>query len=54
MKVKVLRSFINKYSKKRHEKGDILDITEKRFKEINSTKYGTLVEEVKEKKSTKK
>lgn len=48
MKVKVLKRFVNKYSNKTHEVGDILDISEKRFKEINSTKHGKLVEEIKE------
>jgi len=48
LKVKVLKTFRNKYSKKIHKKGDILDISEKRFKEINSTKYGGLVEKLKE------
>lgn len=41
-------TFRNKYSKKIHTEGDVLDITEKRFEEINSTKHGTLVEEIKE------
>jgi hypothetical protein len=54
LKVKVLRTFRNKYSKKIHKKGDILDISKKRFEEINSTSFGILVEEIKEKKSTKK
>ena len=53
MKVKVLKRFRNKYSKKIHEKGDVLDITKKRFEEINSTSFGVLIEEIKEKKSTK-
>lgn len=48
MKAKVKRNFVNKYSKNLHEKGDILEISEKRFEEINSTKYGILVEKVKE------
>lgn len=48
MKVKVLRKFKNKYSKNIHEVGEILDISEKRFKEINSTKHGVLVEKITE------
>ncbi|WP_189928439.1 hypothetical protein [Clostridium tetani] len=48
MKAKVLRDFINKYSKKLHKKGDILDISKKRFEEINSTSFGILAEEIKE------
>lgn len=49
MKVKVLRVFKNKYSKKTHKKGDILEVTKNRFKEINSTEHGVLVEEISEK-----
>lgn len=54
MKVKVIKKFKNKYSKGIHNIGDILDISDKRFEEINSTSYGILVEEIKEDKETKK
>lgn len=50
MKVEVIRNFRNKYSKKRHKKGEILEISETRFKEINSTRHGELVKEIKEEK----
>ena len=36
IKVKVLKTFINKYTKSPHEAGDFLNISEKRFREINS------------------
>lgn len=49
MKVKVVKEFKNKYSKKIHKVGDTLDISDSRFKEINSTKHGILVKEIKEK-----
>ena len=52
MKVKVIKQFRNKYSKKIHKVGDILDISDKRFKEMNSTKHGDLVEEIKEEEPT--
>lgn len=48
MKAKVLKQFKNKYSKKTHKAGEILDISQKRFDEINSTRHGKLVEEIKE------
>ena len=37
MKVKVVRSFIDKHTKERHKKGDTLNITEQRFREILRT-----------------
>lgn len=46
MKVRVIKQFRNKYSKKRYKVGDILDISENRFNEINSTKHGKLVEKI--------
>lgn len=48
MKVKVLKRFRNKYSKNIHEANEIIDVSEKRYKEINSTKHGNLVEEIRE------
>ncbi len=50
MKVKVLRTFRNKYSKKIHKKGDTIDISKKRFEEINSAASGVLVEKIEDKK----
>ena len=48
MKAKALRTFRNKYSKKLHKEGEVIEISEKRFNEINSAGFGTLVEEIKE------
>lgn len=45
---KVLVTFKNKYSKNLHKKDEIIEVSKKRFKEINATKFGKLVEEVKE------
>ena len=46
MKVKVLESFRDKYDKKvRYQKGEIIEITKKRYNEI--LKVGKLVEEIK-------
>jgi len=46
--VRVLRTFRNKYSKSLHKKGDLLSISLKRMKEINSAGHGVLVELVDE------
>lgn len=48
IKVKVLRTFQNKYSKSLHRRGGLLTISEKRMQEINSAGHGKLVESVKE------
>lgn len=48
IKVQVVRNFTNKYSKNKHFKGDILEITESRLADINSAGYGILVKEIKE------
>lgn len=44
VKVRVLRTFRNKYSKSLHKAGDLLSISPKRLEEINSTRHGQLVE----------
>ncbi len=44
VKVRVLRTFRNKYSKSLHKAGDLLTISPKRMEEINSAGYGRLVE----------
>ncbi|NYB73859.1 hypothetical protein HZF24_06865 [Sedimentibacter hydroxybenzoicus DSM 7310] len=54
MRVKVIRTFRDKETQSLHKKGTEIDVTKKRFEEINSTAFGVLVEEVVEKKSTKK
>ncbi len=43
-KVRVLRTFRNKYSKSLHEAGTYLSVTPNRYEEINSAGYGPLVE----------
>lgn len=53
MKVKALRTFNDVKGKTIRKKDEIFEVTKKRFEEINSTKYGILVEEVKEKKVVK-
>lgn len=49
MKAKVLKKFIDKETKDHYKINQELDITKKRFNEMNSTKHGILVEEIKEK-----
>lgn len=44
VRVRVLRTFRNKYSKTLHEAGDLLTISLKRMEEINSAGHGRLVE----------
>lgn len=48
MKVKVLRTFKDRYTKAIHRKGDVLTINKDRYAEI--TAVGPYVEEVKAKK----
>lgn len=49
MRVKVVREFIDlKNNKKRRKVGEIFDVTNERFKELNNTSFGKVVEEVKE------
>lgn len=48
MKVKVLRNFRDKYTKKLCKKGQIIDVTNERYKEINSTAHGVLVKAIEE------
>lgn len=48
MKVKVLRNFRDKYTKKLYKKGQIIDVTNERYEEINSTAHGVLVKAIEE------
>lgn len=48
MNVKVLRKFRDKYTKEVYEKGDIIEVTNERYEEINSTAHGVLVEKIQE------
>lgn len=54
MKVEVIKKFRDKYTGSVVMTGLVLDITDERFKELNSTKFGTLVKKVEvEKKASK-
>ena len=46
MKVKVLRKFRDKYTKQVYDKGQIIEVTNERYEEINSTTHGILVEPI--------
>nr|DAL98419.1 MAG TPA: hypothetical protein [Caudoviricetes sp.] len=46
MKVKALIKFKDLKEGKVREKGSVFEVTKERFKEINSTYHGTIIEEV--------
>ena len=46
MKVKVLRKFRDKYTKQVYDKGQIIEVTNERYEEINSTTHGILVKAI--------
>lgn len=46
MKVKVLKDFIDKDSKKNQKVGEVIEISQDRFKEINGSSHGIMVEPV--------
>ncbi len=46
MKVKVLHKFRDKYTKQIYDKGRIIEVTNERYEEINSTAHGILVEPI--------
>lgn len=48
MKVKVIKTFKDRITKSVLRPEQIIEITEERFEEINSTSFGILVEEIKE------
>lgn len=48
IKAKAIKTFIDKKANKERKEGSVFNVTPKRFKEINSTVHGKLVEEVKE------
>ena len=50
MKAKVIRKFIDLKANKTRNPGEIFEVTQKRFEEINSTSFGPLVEEMKKEK----
>ncbi len=53
MRVKTIVKFKDLKEKKLREVGEEFEVSKERFKEINSTKYGQLVEEIKEEKKKK-
>ncbi len=46
MTVKVIKQFKDKYTKTLHKAGDIIEISNERYEEINSTSHGVLVKAV--------
>lgn len=50
MKAKIIRTFIDRYADVQYEANEEIEVTKERFKEINSTEYGQLLEEIKTKK----
>lgn len=54
MKVKAIRSFIDKNTMKDVDKGTEFEVTKERFLELTEGPRGVFVEEVKEKKKTTK
>lgn len=53
MKAKVIRRFIDKYTKNLHEIGDVLEINDERFAELSGEPPNNFVKEIKEDKPTK-
>jgi hypothetical protein len=49
MKVKVIKTFRDKYTKVIYQKGQEIEATKERFEEINSAALGPFIEEVKPK-----
>lgn len=54
MKARVIRSFIDKYSLESIDQGKEIEISKERFSELTTGPRGIFVEEIKQKKSTKK
>lgn len=54
MKARVLKPFRDLQEGVKRAKGEVFDLSQERFKEINSTRFGKLVEKVKEPKKDKK
>jgi len=46
LKAKVLKQFKDKYTKELYKKGQIIEVTNERYEEINSTAHGVLVEAI--------
>lgn len=54
MKAKVTKAFKDKHTKVIYQPGQEIEITKKRYEEINSTAFGILVEEIEKPKKAKK
>lgn len=54
MKAKVVKKYRDKNTNLLQEKGTEVEVTQKRFDEINSTVFGDFLEEIKVKKKPKK
>lgn len=54
MRVKVLKLFSDKETKTLHKKGEVIEITKKRYHEINGTSFGIFVEEIIDKQTESK
>ncbi len=54
MKAKVIKRYRDKNTKRIYKPGEVVDVSKKRFDEINSTKYGVFLEEIIEQKEEKK
>lgn len=54
MRVKVLRTFKDKHTDTLNKAGTEIEVTVKRFKEINSTRLGVFVEAIETDKKLKK
>ena len=48
MKAKVIKAYRDKLTKRIHKPGEEVELTKKRFEEINSTKHGAFLEEIAE------
>lgn len=48
MKAKVLKQFKDKYTKELYKKGQVIEVTNERYEEINSTAHGILVKVIEE------
>ena len=49
MKAKVIDTFRDKYTKENYKKGQVIEVSKRRFEEMNSTAFGVLVVAVSEK-----
>lgn len=43
MKAKVLKTYIDRETRIKYNRGEVVEVTEERFEEINSTSHGTIL-----------